>query len=251
MQSRPVGRVGVGVVTGAASGIGRAVAVELANRGYSIVAAGLEMDGLEDTASLVRGSGQSCRVVEVDVANAHGFAAVASAGRELGGVNVLVNNAAIYPTGKWDEISEDEWDRVLAVNLKGCFLGCRALSDQLRDSNGSIVNITSNTFFRGWEGFLHYVSSKGGIVGFTRALARELGPANVRVNAVAPGAIPTRGELIHSDREAFSAWVLENQSLKRRGTVEDIANVVAFLSGPDSSFMTGQTLLVDGGWLMH
>jgi 3-oxoacyl-[acyl-carrier protein] reductase len=251
MLSQPVGPAGVGVVTGAASGIGRAVAVELASRGYRVVVAGLEVDGLEATAALVRGHGQDCRVVEVDVAEADGFAAVASAGRDLGGVSVLINNAATYPTGKWDQISEAEWDRVLAVNLKGSFLGCRAVSDQLRENGGSIVNITSNTFFRGWEGFLHYVSSKGGLVGFTRALARELGPEGVRVNAVAPGAIPTRGELIHSDREAFSAWVLENQSLKRRGTVEDIAKVVAFLSGPDSSFMTGQTLLVDGGWCMH
>lgn len=251
MGSQSIERAGVAVVTGAASGIGRAVAVELASRGYGIVAAGLEPNELETTSALVRGQGQDCQIVEVDVAEAGGFAAVASAGRDLGGVSVVVNNAATYPTGKWDEITEDEWDRVLAVNLKGSFFACQAMSSQLRDNGGSIVNITSNTFFRGWEGFLHYVSSKGGLIGFTRALARELGPTGVRVNAVAPGAIPTRGELIHSDREAFSAWVIENQSLKRRGTVDDIAKVVAFLAGSDSSFMTGQTLLVDGGWCMH
>ena len=112
-----------------------------------------------------------------------------------------------------------------------------------------MINVASNTFFLGWSGLAHYVSSKGGLIGLTRALAREVGSDGVRVNAIAPGAIPTSAETIYPDPQAYSAWVLDKQCLKRRGTPEDIAKVVAFLAGPDSSFITGQTLVVDGGWV--
>jgi NAD(P)-dependent dehydrogenase (short-subunit alcohol dehydrogenase family) len=241
----------VAVITGAAGGIGRAIALELAGRGYDLVVSGLEIDDLRQTADMIISLGRQGIAIEADVTDTKALDSVAVTARNIGGASALINNAAIYPSGPWSQISESEWDRVLAVNLKGAFLSCRALASQLSDKHGSVVNIASNTFFRGWPELLHYVSSKGALVGFTRALAREIGPTGVRVNAVAPGAIPTRGESIHPDPRRFSAWVIENQSLKRRGSAEEVAKVVAFLAGNESSFMTGQTLLVDGGWCMH
>jgi len=241
---------GVAVVTGAGSGIGRATALELAAQGFDILAIGLGREGLHATAAMVSDAGRVARPMEVDVSDSGALSEVATAARDMGGAGALVNNAAIYPSRPWWEIEEEEWDRVLAVNLKGAFLSSRALRDQLQAARGSIVNVASNTFFRGWEGLAHYVSSKGGLVGLTRALARELGPEGVRVNAVAPGAIPTEAESINANPD-YSDWVIGQQSLKRRGTPEEIARAIAFFVGSGSSFITGQTLVVDGGWLLH
>jgi len=241
----------VAVVTGAARGIGRAIALELATRGYDIVVTDIEPNELSATARLVEQLGRRTLTVEGDVSQSVTVSRIAEQASGLGNAEVLVNNAAIYPSGPWIEISEDEWDHVMSVNVKSAFLCCSAMVDQLAQTHGSIVNVTSNTFFRGWENLLHYVSSKGALVGFTRALARELGKAGIRVNAVAPGAIPTHGESIQRDPEAFARWVIDNQSLKRRGSPADIAKAVGFLASQDSSFITGQTLVVDGGWMMH
>ena len=128
----------------------------------------------------------------------------------LGGVDILVNNAAVYPRRAWTEIEEEEWDRVMAVNLKGYFLCARAVYPHMKErGRGSIVNVASITFFIGWTLLLDYVASKGGIVGFTRTLAREVGPDNINVNAIAPGAFPTDAEKIHPDQEGYNRWVLE------------------------------------------
>jgi NAD(P)-dependent dehydrogenase (short-subunit alcohol dehydrogenase family) len=149
----------VAVVTGAATGIGRAIAIRLAQDGYDIVLAGLEPTDLNGTARLVEETGRSAIALETDVRDDRALRAVSSAAADFGGAAVLVNNAAIYPTNPWDQITEYEWDNVLAVNLKGAFLSCRALGEQLRTTGGCIVNISSNTAFRGWSGLLHYVSS--------------------------------------------------------------------------------------------
>ena len=249
-DARPAQR-GVAVITGAASGIGRAIAIELAARGLFIVGVDLKPDELEATIATVERNGGRGYAIQMDVADSTRWTHVAATAQRVGGATVLVNNAAVYPSGPWDAIDEGEWDRVLAVNLKAAFLSSRALIDQLRAAPGSIVNIASNTFFGGFEGLAHYVSSKGGVIGLTRALARELGHDGVRVNAVAPGAIPTAAESIHSNPAQYSEWVIRQQSLKRRGSPEEIARAVAFFAGPDSSFVTGQTLVVDGGWRLH
>jgi 3-oxoacyl-[acyl-carrier protein] reductase len=178
--------------------------------------------------------------------------AVRSTTAEFGGIDVLVNNAAIYPRRAWTEITEEEWDRVLSVNLKAYFLCARACHASLKErGRGHIVNVSSVTFLIGFDMLLDYVSSKGGIVGFTRALAHEVGPDGIAVNAIAPGAFPTDAERIHPDPEGYNQWVLDQQCLKRRGTPDDIGGLVVFLSSDASAFITGQTVAIDGGWAMH
>jgi 3-oxoacyl-[acyl-carrier protein] reductase len=241
------------IVTGAASGLGRASALALAERGMAVVAAGLEPDGLEETARMIHERGGRAIAVETDISDPAAIERLAArTADELGGTDVLVNNAAIFPLRAWHEIDAEEWDRVFAVNVRGYFLCSRAvLRQMLERGGGAIVNVSSVTFFLGFRGFVHYVSSKGAVTGLTRALAREVGPDGIRVNAVAPGAFPTRAEEIHPDREAMNRMFLEQQSLKRRGRSEDIGAAVAFLASDAASFITGQTLLVDGGWYMH
>jgi 3-oxoacyl-[acyl-carrier protein] reductase len=174
----------------------------------------------------------------------------ARAQEAFGGADILVNNAAIYPIGPWHEAEAAEWDEVFRVNVRGYFLLAKAVRPQmLARGGGSIVNVASVTFYFGEEELLSYVASKGAVIGFTRSLAREAGPEGIRVNAVAPGAFPTAATAIHADQDALWDKVLTSQSIKRRGEVEDVALAIAFFAADDSRFVTGQTLLVDGGWM--
>ena len=168
----------------------------------------------------------------------------------FGGADVLVNNAAIYPIGPWHEAAAAEWDAVFATNVRCTSCSpARCAPQMIARGGGSIVNVASVTFFWGEVELLSYVASKGAVVGFTRSLAREAGPEGIRVNAVAPGAFPTAATAIHADQDKLWRDVLEAQSIKRRGEVEDVARAIAFFAGEDSRFVTGQTLLVDGGWM--
>ena len=143
-----------------------------------------------------------------------------------------------------------QWDAVFATNIRGYFLMARAVRPQMiARGGGAVVNVASVTFFTGNALLLAYVASKGAVIGFTRALAREAGPDGIRANAVAPGAFPTAATEIHADQEGLWRDVLEAQSIKRRGEVEDVARAIAFFASDDSSFVSGQTLLVDGGWM--
>jgi NAD(P)-dependent dehydrogenase (short-subunit alcohol dehydrogenase family) len=238
------------VVTGAATGIGRATAELLAARGARVVCAGLQPERLREVAE---GIGDAAVAVEADLSLESAAATVAEAARDaFGGADILVNNAAIYPIGPWHEATASEWDAVFATNVRAYFLLARALRAQmLARGGGSIVNVASVTFFWGETGLLSYVASKGAVVGFTRSLAREAGPEGIRVNAVAPGAFPTAATAIHADQDKLWRDVLEAQSLKRRGEVSDVARAIAFFAGDDSRFVTGQTLLVDGGWMRN
>jgi 3-oxoacyl-[acyl-carrier protein] reductase len=243
----------VAFVTGAGGGLGEGICTSLAAAGAVVACADVDPDRAEAIARRVAEGGGRSLALQVDVADSAAVnAAVERTIGELGGVDVLVNNAAIYPRRAWTEITEEEWDRVLAVNLKAYFLCARACHASMKQrGHGRIVNVSSITFMIGFEMLLDYVSSKGGIVGFTRALAHEVGPDGITVNAIAPGAFPTDAEKIHPDPEGFQLWVLEQQCLKRRGTPEDIGNLVVFFSSDASSFITGQTVAIDGGWAMH
>jgi 3-oxoacyl-[acyl-carrier protein] reductase len=241
------------IVTGAATGIGRATAELLAARGTSVVAAGLQPEALHETVERIRAAGGEAIAVAADVSDPAQIEAVADRAQEAyGGAQVLVNNAAIYPIGPWHEADAAEWDAVMATNVRAYFLMARAVRPQmLAAGGGAIVNVASVTFFWGETLLASYVASKGAVIGFTRALAREAGPENIRVNAVAPGAFPTAATAIHADQDKLWRDVLEAQSLKRRGEVEDVARAIAFFAGEDSRFVTGQTLLVDGGWMRN
>ena len=243
----------VALVTGAGGGLGTGICSALASAGAAVAAVDVAREKAELVADNLSRTGARCVALAADVSD--GSSVQETADRvddELGGVDILINNAAIYPRRAWTEIREQEWDRVMAVNLKGYFLCARAVYPHMKSKGrGSIVNVASITFFIGWTLLMDYVASKGGIVGFTRTLAREVGPDNINVNAIAPGAFPTDAEKIHPDQEGYNRWVLEQQSIKRRGTPEDIGNLVTFLSSEASSFITGQTIEIDGGWMMR
>jgi NAD(P)-dependent dehydrogenase (short-subunit alcohol dehydrogenase family) len=238
------------IVTGAATGIGAATARLLAARGARVLAVGLQPDALRETVAGIVAEGGEAVAFEADVSDPAAIEAVAARAQEaFGGADILVNNAAIYPIGPWHEADAAEWDEVFRVNVRGYFLLARAVRPQmLARGGGSIVNVASVTFYYGEEELLSYVASKGAVIGFTRSLAREAGPEGIRVNAVAPGAFPTAATAIHVDQDALWEKVLTSQSIKRRGEVEDVALAIAFFASDDSRFVTGQTLLVDGGW---
>jgi 3-oxoacyl-[acyl-carrier protein] reductase len=239
------------IVTGAGTGIGRATAQLLAARGARVVAAGLQPERLAETVAGITEAGGEAIAVDADVSDPGAIERVAARAQEtFGGTDVLVNNAAIYPIGPWHEMDAAQWDEVFATNVRGYFLLAKAVRPQMiARGGGAIVNVSSVTFFSGQALLLAYVASKGAVVGFTRALAREVGPDGIRVNAIAPGAFPTAATEIHADQDALWRDVLDGQSIKRRGEVDDVARAIAFFAGDDSGFVTGQTLLVDGGWM--
>jgi 3-oxoacyl-[acyl-carrier protein] reductase len=239
------------IVTGAGTGIGRATAQLLADRGARVVATGLQPDELRETVETITAGGGEAIAVDADVSDEKAIEHVAARAQEaFGGTDVLVNNAAIYPIGPWHEMDAAQWDAVFATNIRGYFLMARAVRPQMiARGGGAVVNVASVTFFTGNALLLAYVASKGAVIGFTRALAREAGPDCIRANAVAPGAFPTAATEIHADQEGLWRDVLEAQSIKRRGEVDDVARAIVFFASDDASFVTGQTLLVDGGWM--
>ncbi len=244
----------VAVITGAGGALGAGTARGLSRAGAAVVIAEVKPDTGEAVADEITKAGGQALAVRCDVSRKDEVEAmVTQAAKAFGGIDILVNNAAIYPARAWTDIAEEEWDQVFAVNIKGYYLCARACYPQMKArGGGKIINISSVTFLLGkWDRLLHYVSTKGAVVGFTRALARELGPENINVNCIAPGAFPTDAEKIHPDPEGYNRFVLENQSVKRRGASDDIANAVLFFASKMSDFITGQTLVVDGGWMTH
>jgi NAD(P)-dependent dehydrogenase (short-subunit alcohol dehydrogenase family) len=233
------------IVTGAGGELGRAMVARLLHEGYHVHAWDIDTDGLAQTVELAGPDAPvKPRVVDLSVPRD-----IADAIADVVAVKLLVNNAAIYPATPFLDVSIEEYDRVVAINQRAYFLMAQQCVSRMAVGS-SIVNIASITVHGGWEHLAPYVSTKGAAVALTRALARELGPRGIRVNAVSPGAIPTQAERIIPDRGAYEALVLERQSLKRRGEPEDIAAAVAFLASSDASFITGQTMEVDGGWVM-
>ncbi len=243
----------VAIITGGGTGLGRGMSLGFARAGAAVAVAGIDDRSVDDTVAELGQAGHRAIGLHADVRDRGQVEEMARrVAAELGGIDILVNNAAIYPRRAWTEIAEEEWDEVFRVNIKGYFLCARAVYPYMQKRGGGrIINISSITTFIGFANLLDYVSTKGAIVGFTRSLAREVGVENITVNSIAPGAFPTAAEEIHPNREEMVRGILEQQAIKRRGRPEDIANAALFFASPDSGFVTGQTLLVDGGWYMN
>jgi 3-oxoacyl-[acyl-carrier protein] reductase len=253
-SGRLAGRVAL--VTGGARGIGRAICVGLAQHGAKVVVDyASRAEEAERTVALIEEAGGEAFSHQADVADAAAVdAMVALAVERYGRLDILVNNAALTDVHRdWTELTEADWDRSLAVNLKGCFLAFRAAYPHLAKSGcGRVINISSVTFLTGQGRLLDYVSSKGGMIGFTRTLARDVGKHGITVNAITPGAIRTEAELeTFPDQEEVERQMAALQSIPRRGLPADIANGVVFLASDEASFISGQTLNIDGGWAMH
>jgi len=244
--------VSIAVVTGAGGALGRAIARRLAVDGHAVAVVDIDSDAVEVTRKDVAAHGGAVRSWTLDLRDGDAVSEMFDmVALQAGGTGILVNNAAIYPNTPFLEVSPAEYDDVVAVNQRGYWLCAQAAARQMIEGGGgTIINIASIVTHGGWTGLASYAASKGAAVSLTRALARELGPYNIRVNTVSPGAFPTAAEEIHDNPEAYNEFVLEHQALKRRGTPDELAAVVSFLAGPDSSFVTGQTIEVNGGWVM-
>jgi pyridoxal 4-dehydrogenase len=233
----------VAIVTGAAQGIGRAIAQKLHEEGAQIAAADLNGDGAHDVAGRLNGLG-----IQVDVSSEQDANRMVSETLErFGKVDVLVNAAAIVPFIPWDEVDFAYWRRIQSVNLDGAYLVSRAVERPMREAGyGRIVQIASNAFYAGTPNMGPYLAAKGGVVGLTRALGTELGKYGITANAVAPGITRTEGCLATPHKDSFD-FVQMLQAIPRHGLPQDIAPAVSFLASEESGWVTGQVLVVDAG----
>ena len=247
------GSLDAAVVTGAAAGLGRAIALRLASDGFLLALLDIDAGGLDETVRLIEADGGAAHPFIIDLRDEAAIdETIRRVDREVGPVRALVNDAAVFPSGPFLDASPDEYDRVIAVNQRAYYFAAQSAARLMREhGGGAIVNLGSITQHGGWSEMASYVVTKGAAAALTRALATELGPYGIRVNCVAPGAFPTRAERAqHADHEAYERRIIDSQALKRRGTEAELAAAVSFLIGPDASFVTGQTLNVDGGWIM-
>ena len=248
----------VAIVTGAARGLGRSFALKLAQEGAKVMAMNIvirpkDKEDLDETMKQIKAMGAEATSFVGDVSLQKDTSAMAEAAvKAFGKVDILVNNAAIYDGLKrrpFYEIDLDEWDLVMKVNVKGAFLCTRAVFPYMKNQGyGKIINIASEVFFTGSHGFAHYVASKGGIIGMTRALAIELGPHGIRINCVAPGFTDTEASRGIADVTKYDT---SKTPLGRVVKPEDLTGAALYLASTDSDFVTGQTILVDGGRVMH
>jgi len=242
----------VAIVTGAARGLGRAYAEALAREGAAVVAG--DVRDCAATVKAIRDAGGRALGVELDVASFDSCKSMAAAAtKEFGRVDALVNNAALYANlkgGRFDQLDEAQWDRVMQVNVKGVWNGCRAVVPLMRaQKSGSVINIASLAAVYGLPYALDYSVSKGAVIAMTRSLARELGRDWIRVNAVAPSAVMTEGtkEFFGEKLEKAAQVIAAGQSLQRNLDTGDLTGTIVYLVSDASRFVTGQTLMVDGG----
>jgi len=240
------------VISGAASGIGQASAIRLAGEGAQIVIA--DRDKAEKTLGQIADAGGNATAVQCDISDPASVAKLKEAvEKNSGRCDILVNNAGIYPMQPFDEITFDDWRRVLSVNLDSMFLMTKALTGGMRQRGwGRVINLASDTVSLLVPHFVHYITSKAGVIGFTRSLATEFGEHGVTVNAIAPGLTRTPGTLARTEaggmsNEALFDLMANMQSIKRGEQVSDLVGAVSFLASEDAGFITGQTLYVNGG----
>ncbi len=247
MTNRLAGKTAL--VTGAAQGIGKAIAARLAADGATVYVADMNGVGANAAAAEIGGKAKS---VTVDISDPKSVTAMFDEIKSAGGIDILVNNASIVPFVAWDDVDLDHWRKIIDVNLTGTFIVTRAATDQMRAAAkpGRVINISSNTFFAGTPNMAAYVAAKGGVIGFTRALATELGKYDITANAVTPGLIESEGVKASPHNGAFE-FVEMLQAMKGKGQPEHIADVVSFLASEDARWITGQTLNVDAGMVRH
>jgi 3-oxoacyl-[acyl-carrier protein] reductase len=243
------------VITGGGKGIGKVYAEEFAKAGAQVVTADIDAAAARAVAEALSTQGCEALALETDIASEESTKSMAEATIErFGSIDVLVNNASlmsVLPRRSWLEIPIEEWDRVMAVNLRGMFLSCRAVFPAMKaQERGKIVNISSSRVWEGTPNRLHYTTSKAGVIGFTRALAREVGEYGITVNAVTPGYTLSETQVASSSSNYLAARV-EGRVFERAQVPADLVGAVMFLSSSGSDFMTGQTINVDGGKAMH
>ncbi len=244
----------IALVTGAGNGIGKAIATALGREGARIIVA--DLDNAEGAAAELAAAGIEAHGVRADITSEADVARMAELARGLGGLDILVNNAAIFSTlvpKPLEQISAAEWRRVMDVNTLGVFLVTKGMLPLLRKSPAArVVNLCSGVAFKGNPLYLHYVASKGAILSMTRALARELGPDKVLVNAIAPGF--TLSENVENNpalMEKVRGLSIAGRAIARDMYPDDLVGAAVFFAGPDSAFITGQTLVIDGGSYFH
>jgi 3-oxoacyl-[acyl-carrier protein] reductase len=247
----------VAIITGAGHGIGRAYAKRFSEEGAHIVIAEIDSRAGERVAAEIRAAGNSAWARPTDVVNFESIRGVVAEGvQRFGRIDILLNNAAIYATRpvtkcNLEDLSVEEWDNVIEVNLKGVFLCCKAVIPIMKQQrSGKIINVASGTFFHGTGNMPHYTASKGGVVALTRVLAKQLGSWSINVNCLTPGSTMSEEQITDEVRQRREQSARQ-RAFPRVEVPEDITGTALFLASSDSDFMTGQLLVVEGGGILH
>lgn len=253
------------VVTGGAMGIGRAISKRLAEAGANVIISDINLEKANKTVNDIKSSDGKALAIKADVTSPRDAEMVLQkAVDEFGSIDIIVNNAGIYPMTPFLEMTEEIWDKVISINLKGTFLHAQAAARKMKDKGkgGKIINLASIDGLHPTGNLVHYDSSKGGVVMMTKAMAKELGEHNITVNAVAPGGINTEGTAAMSEasvQQMMASGMTQEQIMQafaariplgRMGVPDDIAKVVLFLASDMSNYMTGEVIVVDGGYLL-
>jgi 3-oxoacyl-[acyl-carrier protein] reductase len=238
--------------TGAAGGLGLQTTINMLKTGARVVA--VDNDAVKVAALRRAADGLDGLVVAtLDLSDLSGLrAGLEKLSADLGGFDIVINNAAIYPSKPFEQFTIEEMQLVQRINVDAGIVCVQVALPHMRAKAwGRIINVASVTFSGGWSDLTPYVQSKGALIGLARSWAREFGKYGITVNAISPGAFPTDAEKIHADFAAYEKRIYDHQAIQRRGTPEDVSNILMFLASDAASFITGQTINIDGGWVMN